>query len=105
MEIPSHEMRAPYDLYVKAWSPVSATERLDLLTECMAADCDYSDNVSYTQGPSGLAAVMENFQRKTPGGYFIVDEFFVQHNRALIHWRAMDGAHAVRFGHRRRHLQ
>lgn len=90
-------MRSTYDLYVKGWSNITLEERQQMLQHSTAPTGIYADPISYSHGPDGLAAVMENFQRKTPGGYFEVDTFVTQHDRALIHWRALDAAGVVRF--------
>ena len=91
------KMRSTYDIYVRGWSNIAEAERRDTLPRAIAADATYADPVSYTHGPGGMADVMTNFQRKTPGGYFVVDQFITQRDRALVFWRALDAEGKLRF--------
>ena len=94
------QMRATYDRYVKGWSNVSDEERLELTSGSIAPHGIYSDPVSFTQGPQGMAEVMANFQRNTPNGTFEVIKFETQRDRALSTWNALDSEGNVRFpGH------
>ena len=91
------EMRTVYDRYVKGWSNVTNGERDALLRSSIAPGGEYADPVSHSFGPDGLAAVQKTFQRKTPKGFFEVDSFETQNDRALIHWRSLDAAGHLRF--------
>ncbi len=96
----AEQMRATYDRYVRGWSNVSDMERLELTKGSIAPTGIYSDPVSLTEGPDGMAKVMANFQRKTPNGTFTVLKFETQRDRALITWNALDSQGEIRFpGH------
>ncbi len=89
-------MRSTWGLYAKAWSNVDDEERLRLLQESVAPSCLYLDPVARSHGREELAGVMRQFQGNMPGATIEVEAFTGHHDRALVHWRALDAGGVVR---------
>ncbi len=92
----SETNRSAWELYAKAWSNVNPDERQELLRKSVARSCTYLDPVAQSHGREELAGVMEQFQRNMPGATIEVEAFTGHHDRALIHWRALDASGVAR---------
>ena len=82
-------MREQWELYAKAWSPVSDRERKDLLTRSLAVDYHYIDPRIECRGHAEVIQNLEAFQQRQPGGSFALKSILTHHNILLVNWQLM----------------
>lgn len=79
-----------YDLYLAAWSPISAAERRTLLDESLAEQVVFTNPQDVCRGKQAIAAHLEGFQRRIPGGSFRMNNMFGWGDWALAEWQLVD---------------
>lgn len=90
------EMRSKWELYAKAWSPVSDAERKQLLHDSLAQDFSYIDPRIECHGQKEVVTNLEAFQQRQPGGSFALRSILPHHDVALVNWQLIkqDGTEA-----------
>lgn len=81
------EMRAKWELYGKAWSPVSDAERKQLLQDSLTPDFSYVDPRIECHGQQEVIHNLEAFQQRQPGGSFALRSMLPHHEVALVNWQ------------------
>jgi len=66
----AEEMRSKWELYSKAWSPVSDAEQKELLNDSLTQDFSYIDPRIECHGQEEVIPNLETFQQRQPGGSF-----------------------------------
>ncbi len=78
--------------YTEVWSMNDAQQMHTALSECVSADCLYTDPLTQTQGREALIACMLDFQRQFPGAGFDTLWFNAHNGQGAARWRWRDGA-------------
>ncbi len=81
------EMRSKWELYAKAWSPVSDAERKQVLEHSLSPDFFYVDPMIECHGQKELIVNLEAYQQRQPGGSFVLRSFLPHHDVALVNWQ------------------
>ncbi len=84
----THEVT--WELYGKAWSPVTAAARQGMLARTVDPDCQYADPTQACAGVAALAEAMHQFQQFMPGASFALTGFTVHHDQAMVSWNLLD---------------
>lgn len=82
--------RSTWEHYAASWKATSPAERQALFARSLAADYEYRDPLSTTQGWGQLDAYINQFQQQVPGGHFVTKRFSAHHDRSLVHWDMCD---------------
>lgn len=89
-----------YQQYVKAWAPITAEERSNILESVLEKDIHYRIPRMEGTGHSIVIEDINDFQTKYPGGKFSLYSVSGHHDVALMEWQLIlpDGTPSVR-GH------
>lgn len=96
----SSEAVALYKQYAKAFAPMPALERQQILDATVATDVVYRTPFTENMGHDIILQDIATFQAKFPGGSFTLYSASEHHDVALMEWQLIlaDGTPAVR-GH------
>ncbi|MDZ4866924.1 MAG: nuclear transport factor 2 family protein [Alphaproteobacteria bacterium] len=79
-----------YEIYLSAWSAVPDAERAKLLRECLSEDIVFTNSTQTRRGLADVAVHLQDFQKRTPGGSFRLNEMMGWENHALAAWQLVD---------------
>ncbi len=88
--MPTQDYLSVWNIYLSAWSDISAEERVKLIESCVAEDCVYTDPTDQRHGRQDLIARIELSKQKYPGAHFRNDKFFNHHDQGLCNWTMFD---------------
>ena len=91
----NQEYPAVWDLYLSAWSDISAEERRKRLESCVTDDCVYTDPTEQRHGRADLMDRIEISQERYPGAHFVNDKFLHHHGQGHCDWTMYDGGGKV----------
>ncbi len=89
--MPKQEYLSVWNMYLSAWSDISAEERKRRLESCTADDCAYTDPMEQRHGREDLIARIEISKSEYPGSHFENDKFLNHHDQGLCNWTMYDG--------------
>lgn len=78
--------KAKWLKYASIWSNSDAGARKNLLEECVAADCNYSDPEVKLVGHEQLSDYMQDCLNQYPGIEFRTTNFLEHHSHSLALW-------------------
>lgn len=84
--ITNQEAWAIYEKYAQAWKPISDEQRIELATDIIAKDAQYSSPILQAGGRDSLIERMAAFQKQFPGGHFEIGDVSAHHDVALLTW-------------------
>lgn len=79
-----------YELYVTAWSAISASERAERLGATVSEDVAYRDALTRCKGAPALGEHLGAFQERSPGSSFRLLSMLSWEADALAHWQFVD---------------
>lgn len=81
------EMRSKWEMYGKAWSPITEAERKQLLQNSLTPNFSYIDPRIECHGHADVIRNLEAFQQRQPGGSFALKSILPHHDVALVNWQ------------------
>ena len=75
-----------WNTYAASWKAVTAFKKRELFKMSLDPACQYNDPLVKTIGWDELEAVMLDFHRQIPGGYFQTTYFMAHNNKSIAKW-------------------
>jgi hypothetical protein len=93
----SQQYASTYDVYLAAWSNISADERRELLNQSVSERVVFTNPQRYRSGKPALAEHLEGFQRRSPDGSFRMNNMLGWDRHALAEWQFVGSDEAPGF--------
>lgn len=84
-----------WETFVASWKAESAAEKRKLFEKSLDRNCVYNDPLDNAKGWDELEAVMLDFHRQVPGGYFVTHYFQAHSNKSIAKWEMLNGENLV----------
>lgn len=81
--------------YTVSWKAESTAEKRELFKKSLDIACQYNDPLVKTKGWDELDAVMLDFHRQVPGGYFVTTYFQAHSGKSIAKWEMRNGENVV----------
>jgi hypothetical protein len=79
-----------YETYLNAWSAVPDAERAKLLRESLSEHIVFTNATQTRRGLADVAVHLQDFQQRSPGGSFRLNEMLGWENHGLATWQLVD---------------
>lgn len=86
-----------YERYMTAWSPISTSDRAQVLGETVSEGVAYRDAMTHREGAQDLAQHLSFFQERSPGSSFRLLSMLNWGSDALANWQIVDAGGAPGF--------
>ena len=91
----SQNLEQTWNTYGASWQAESAAEKRELFKKCLCSGCQYNDPLVKTKSWDELEAVMLDFHRQVPGGYFVTNYFMAHSNKSIAKWEMLNDENVV----------
>lgn len=89
------EHRSAFELYLTAWSAVSAEERQRVLEKTVSSEIIYFDAMAELSGRDALGSHLAAFQQRRPNYSFSLGRYLQHNNAVLANWLMHDDSGEV----------
>ena len=79
-----------YRTYLSAWSAIADDERARLLRETLSEQIVFANPLQTRRGLADVAAHLQVFQQRSPGGSFQMNEMLGWDNHGIATWQLVD---------------
>ena len=79
-----------YEVYLAAWSDVPDEERAQMLRDSLSESIVFSNPMHTRHGFDEVIEHLEEFQKRSPGGSFRMNNMFGWANYGLAEWQLVD---------------
>jgi hypothetical protein len=86
----NHRCAVTYDLYLAAWSEITADQRRALVDRSLSDRIVFANPQQHRVGKAAVIEHLEGFQRRTPGGSFRMNNMVGWGEHALAEWQLVD---------------
>lgn len=84
--VDAETLKNNWEAYLAAYGNIDADEREQLLLQSVADDIVFTNPAGRGERRTGLAAHIQDFQKKMPGTYFETEKIFIHHGELLTIW-------------------
>jgi hypothetical protein len=86
----NHRCAVTYDLYLAAWSYITADQRRALVDRSLSERIVLANPQRHEVGKAAVIEHLEGFQHRTPGGSFRMNNMVGWAEHALAEWQLVD---------------
>lgn len=91
----ANDLEQTWERYVSIWKAEGANAKRALCSDCLDADCVYTDPLGQARGWDALVANMVGFHEQMPGAHFVTTYFQAHHSRCIAKWNMVGGSGEV----------